>query len=145
MLWARIVICAAPPYIACTSAIRRARTSALTLLSRRQCFGGRQKGRGFRPPRFFGQGDALHFEYGDTARKGFGEIFHHCELLRTGQPDQSGLLTLVNQQFDIGEQLRYVLHFVQQYWQAQPFQKAAWIPGRRPALVNIVKGNVGAL
>ena len=81
-------------------------------------------------------------ENGRPPRQRFLGQLHHPKGLGAGQPEGSRRGAVVNGNLDIREQLRSVLHLVDEKGQVVELQKQGGVLLGKPALLQVVQGNV---
>ena len=66
-------------------------------------------------------------EQSHPACQRFLYAFHHLEKLRTRQPEIAGLMAFIYHDFDIWEQFRCVLHFVNEQRRLIQLKEHLWV------------------
>lgn len=97
---------------------------------------------GISGPVYFVLRKRCHVKYGDPASEGFLRKLHQSERLRAGQPESTGLCTVIYGDFDIGEQLRRILHLVNEYRQTVRLHEHRRVSPGKSALLEVVKGDI---
>ena len=117
----------------------------MRLFARLQRLQLRRKGRAASRSENFMLRKAGHVQYGDAAGEGFLRQPHKPERLRSCEPIGPGRGAPVDLDFDVGEELRRILHLVDHDRRRVHLQEHGRVAPGKAALRQIVKGHVFAV